>query len=363
MNIAIASVNSPPAPVTVVSSVVSAIRAPAQAFDDVLALVPNTVAAQMSSPVQPVPVANVESERAETKLPPSISNEDFAPREHIADLEISGADDPKSDEKKAAPIEETAADTVQQTPPTQISPQTIILVPLSAIAAQANVYPSDDEVIERRHSVEPQANVQSATPKRLSTYLSDELNNGSLPVGQNDDEVFASINALSTQSQNQFSSAMTHVAQSAPSDAGVFIERQLDLADEGAWLDSLARDIVAAGSARDRLSFVLHPAKLGRLDVDLAQVGAGLSVQITTSTDDAAKIVSAAQPRLLEDLRSQGVRVADAGVNGGQHQSPSQQQSFSNQHPSRLAIRSEFSTPTPEDLQKTQTPRPTGRFA
>jgi Flagellar hook-length control protein FliK len=109
-------------------------------------------------------------------------------------------------------------------------------------------------------------------------------------------------------------------------DLTTLTDRHLNLARESAWLDTLASDIVAASNAPDRLSFRLSPANLGRLDVDLSQSVRGLSVQMTASTDDASNIITAAQPRLVEELRQQGVRVADAGVStGGQHQAPTPQ--------------------------------------
>jgi Flagellar hook-length control protein FliK len=109
-------------------------------------------------------------------------------------------------------------------------------------------------------------------------------------------------------------------------DLTTLTDRHLNLARESAWLDTLASDIVAASEAPDRLSFRLSPANLGRLDVDLSQSVRGLSVHMTASTDDASNIITAAQPRLVEELRQQGVRVADAGVStGGQHQAPTPQ--------------------------------------
>lgn len=98
-------------------------------------------------------------------------------------------------------------------------------------------------------------------------------------------------------------SGASHVAQ-----------RHLDLARDTQWLDGLARDIVAASDRSGSMSFRLSPANLGQLDVALENGDAGLSVVMTTSSDEATKIVTAAQPTLIDTIQSQGVRVADAQV-------------------------------------------------
>jgi Flagellar hook-length control protein FliK len=134
-------------------------------------------------------------------------------------------------------------------------------------------------------------------------------------------------------------------------------ERYLDLARDSLWLDSLTRDIVAAGMDQDRLSFRLRPENLGRLDVDLAQMNGDLSVQITASTDDAAKIVAAAQPRLFEELRAQGIRVSGGDVTSSHHQQSGQSL------PGRPAAPIEHSTSSYEENDQSQTPRSDGRFA
>ncbi len=134
-------------------------------------------------------------------------------------------------------------------------------------------------------------------------------------------------------------------------------ERYLDLARDGLWLDSLAHDIVAAGMDQDRLSFRLRPENLGRLDVDLAQVGADLLVHITASTDDAAKIVAAAQPRLFEELRAQGLRVSGGDVASSNHQQSGQ--SLFGRHAEPI----DHSASSYEENDSSQTTRPAGRFA
>jgi flagellar hook-length control protein FliK len=138
------------------------------------------------------------------------------------------------------------------------------------------------------------------------------------------------------------------------------VDRQLDLARDSRWLDALARDIVAVADAPDRLSFRLSPPQLGQLDVDLSSSDSGLSVRMNASTEAAAHIVAAAQPRLIDELKSQGVRVAEAHVStgggGSQGQGQPQQQRDADQM-------IEFVRQRIERNNDTNLTRPTGRFA
>jgi flagellar hook-length control protein FliK len=94
----------------------------------------------------------------------------------------------------------------------------------------------------------------------------------------------------------------------------VTVDRQLDLTRGDAWLDTLARDIAATATEGGRLRFVLVPENLGRLDIEMQTGDAGLGVQMTAGTEAARDILSAAQPRIVDDLRAQGVRIADVTV-------------------------------------------------
>ena len=138
------------------------------------------------------------------------------------------------------------------------------------------------------------------------------------------------------------------------------VDRQLDLARDSRWLDALARDIVAVADAPDRLSFRLSPPQLGRLDIDLSASENGLSVRMNASTEAATQIIAAAQPRLIDELKSQGVRVAEAQVStssGGQSQGQNQQQ----QRDADQMI--EFVRQRIERNNETNLTRPGGRFA
>jgi flagellar hook-length control protein FliK len=139
----------------------------------------------------------------------------------------------------------------------------------------------------------------------------------------------------------------------------VIVERQLDLARDSRWLDALARDIVAVAETPDRLSFRLSPPQLGRLDVDLSASESGLSVRMNASSEAATQIIAAAQPRLIDELKNQGVRVSEAQVStsGGQSQGQGQQQ----QRDADQMI--EYARARFERTTETNLSRPKGRFA
>ncbi|MCW0200194.1 flagellar hook-length control protein FliK [Sphingopyxis sp.] len=92
-------------------------------------------------------------------------------------------------------------------------------------------------------------------------------------------------------------------------------ERLLDMGSDDQWIAQLATDIAATKSESGDLSFRLMPRHLGRLDVAMKMDDSGgVSLKLDTQHEATATIVTAAQPRLVEDLRQQGVRVAEAQV-------------------------------------------------
>lgn len=109
--------------------------------------------------------------------------------------------------------------------------------------------------------------------------------------------------------------AATGPAMLAPAAAPAPIaERVLDLGSDDQWIAQLAADIAATQSDKGDISFRLMPRHLGRLDVSMLNGDEGVTVRLDAQHEATATIVSAAQPRLVEDLRQQGVRVADAQV-------------------------------------------------
>ena len=91
-------------------------------------------------------------------------------------------------------------------------------------------------------------------------------------------------------------------------------ERLLDMDSDGAWIDQLAHDIAATKSERGDISFRLMPRHLGRLDVAMLMGDEGVALKMDTQHEATATIVTAAQGRLVDELRQQGVRVAGSEV-------------------------------------------------
>lgn len=91
-------------------------------------------------------------------------------------------------------------------------------------------------------------------------------------------------------------------------------ERVLDMDSDGAWIDQLARDIAATKSDGGDIRFRLMPRHLGRLDVAMQIEGDSVALKLDTHHEATATIVTAAQGRLIDELRQQGVRVAGAEV-------------------------------------------------
>jgi flagellar hook-length control protein FliK len=98
---------------------------------------------------------------------------------------------------------------------------------------------------------------------------------------------------------------------------------QLDLARDTQWIEQLTREIVSVAGQDGKLRFGLAPDGLGHLEVMVETQKDGVNIQFQTSTENAAKIFAAEQPKLLEELRQSGVRVANSDLMAG-HQMQSQ---------------------------------------
>ncbi len=136
------------------------------------------------------------------------------------------------------------------------------------------------------------------------------------------------------------------------------VERELDLIRNEKWLGELAHDIATSTGESNRLSFRLMPHQLGKLDVDVSRSQNGLSLSIRTESDSAAAILSAAQSRLTDEIRSLGVRLADTQMfSGDSRQSPGQD---ANARPAQLI--ETFISPT-ETVDAPEEERRDGRYA
>jgi flagellar hook-length control protein FliK len=119
----------------------------------------------------------------------------------------------------------------------------------------------------------------------------------------------AAMTVLFTQTAADGAAGIGETAKTA-----IVATRTLDLSSDDVWIEQLARDIVAAKSDSGDISFRLMPRHLGRLDVAMRVEDGGVALRLDTQHEATAKIVTAAQVRLVDDLRQQGVRVAEAQV-------------------------------------------------
>ncbi len=129
-------------------------------------------------------------------------------------------------------------------------------------------------------------------------------------------------------------------------------ERLLDMDSDGAWIDQLAHDIAATKSDRGDISFRLMPRHLGRLDVAMVMGDAGVALKMDTQHEATATIVTAAQGRLVDELRQQGVRVAGSEVSCTPGETGRQSQSQGQGH---------AAAPDPAHLIETATERAKAR--
>lgn len=142
-----------------------------------------------------------------------------------------------------------------------------------------------------------------------------------------------------------------------------FTTHQLDLARDGQWIDQLARDIVAVAGQDGKLRFGLSPSNLGQLEVSVETQQDGVNIHMQASTEAAARIFAAEQPKLVEELRQSGVRVTNSDLLGGQQMQGQRDQSRpqnSAGHTSTDLTSNLVSQRTSPDNQNTS---PNGRFA
>jgi len=134
----------------------------------------------------------------------------------------------------------------------------------------------------------------------------------------------AAMTVLFAQPELQGGAPLIETAKAAP-----LAERTLDMTSDDQWIAQLAADIAATKSDKGDISFRLMPRHLGRLDVSMLSGDEGVTLKLDTHHEATATIVQAAQPRLVEDLRQQGVRVADAQVTHTPAEAGRQQQNQS----------------------------------
>ncbi len=164
--------------------------------------------------------------------------------------------------------------------------------------------------------------------------------------------------AMASAPANDISALGAGPPQAAQADLAV--ERQLDIARDGAWLDQLTRDIVRTASAEGNLRFKLNPENLGSLQVEVTQGQNGASVRLTADTEAARTIIADARPQLIAEARAQGLRIAETHVDlsGQGQQQQAHSQAGQGQNRGRDVPAQEYLTSwKPESAEEDATPK------
>lgn len=143
----------------------------------------------------------------------------------------------------------------------------------------------------------------------------------------------------------------------------VAVTGHLDLARDALWLDQLTREIVAVASNDGRLRFTLSPQTLGSLDVAISTEAGGVNIQLQTSTESAARIMAAEQPKLAEELRQSGVKLVSNDLINNQQMGSRGEHSQARDFASQTPIRVSGHAPIDRNTASSSSKRLSGRFA
>jgi flagellar hook-length control protein FliK len=262
----------------------------------------------------------------------------------------------------AAAVKSPASLAVKTNPPVKLASATVSSPPV----IEPDVEPSAGAEVVSVPPMRSQLNAAPHAPQLMPDAPHSVASTGIIPVADSAG-LFASApaegNIVSAVSVQVI--AADHIsdvaARPATDVSNVVAERALDVARGSLWLDQLAGDIAAVQDSERDLTFRLIPAQLGQLDVKIATRDDGMQLSFRTQTEDAAGIIATAQPRLVEELKAQGVRIAGSEVHTGSGQSSFAQQ---NGRPHRLETIAEFERPSSDFQEPTHaTSRQNGRFA
>lgn len=145
--------------------------------------------------------------------------------------------------------------------------------------------------------------------------------------------------------------------------AGSTATGHLDLAGDPLWLEQLAREITAVATNDGKIKFSLSPASLGSLEVAISTQADGVSIQLQPSTEVAARILAAEQPKLTEELRQSGIKLVNSDLVGGQQMSGTYDHSQAQQSNRQVQLRGPEKPTVEQTLTPQLTQRPRGRFA
>jgi len=210
---------------------------------------------------------------------------------------------------------EIAAPATASPAPVAVTIDTVVQA--TPYAATAPVNPRAAAAIRNGHS--PVRDAASAIPPEARPDARRTDSDAGMPSAPIDPVAVAPTQTASADTGRAEASAPTATATLADQT----VDRQLDLARETQWLDRLARDIGQAATQQGNLKFQLNPEHLGSLQVEITNSAAGASIRMTTDREQARDIIADAQPRLLAEVRAQGLRVAESHVDLNNQQQPS----------------------------------------
>lgn len=113
-----------------------------------------------------------------------------------------------------------------------------------------------------------------------------------------------------------FGATLSSATSTASFPVEIVQTRIIDTTSGDQWIAEVAREIAAMQRDDGTLSFRLLPAHLGRVDVTMQNGSEGIAIRIAAENEAAASLMAAAQPKLVEELRQGGVRIAGAEFAG-----------------------------------------------
>jgi flagellar hook-length control protein FliK len=259
---------------------------------------------------------------------------------------VTTVDQPSTDEGS-----DETGDMVQTESAEPVSPGVTKSLPVNAPAPMPSPLPADQQ--NAALTDVPFATTTRAAPKFnmrpvASSLPATDVTESARPVTH-----LTSANEQSQPTMPVFQlPAQVELPTSSPL-AKVAILPQLDLTQDTGWVEGLARDIAMSAATEGKVSFRLIPEFLGELDISLSRNADNVDLQIQTQSDIANRIISAEQPRLIEDLRLSGLKIGEFAMATGQREgAPRQQMPHQPQH-----------QPITEQPEKRPTPQRSDRFA
>lgn len=314
---------------TQIAGMIAALR---QAFGKEERAVPREAPA--AAPLPPAAEVEVEVEAKTVTLAPQLT-----------------VQQPVTEQEEAPVVLADAEDVEQVASPDKAQPRNRVAHLIAAALAKAAPATQRSEPV----IIQPAAPEHKPTPVAIddaaaeaAAPTSDDGSTAATPT------VAAPMPSTPTVTAAPTAASMTATQAPASADAAVVqeghgidqtIDRHLDLARDQQWLDRLARDISQAATQPGQMKFHLNPQNLGALTVEIANTAVGTSIRMTTDTEQARTILADAQPRLIAEVRAQGLRIAEAHVDLNNQQSSggsgsagagsafSQQQQQGQQHP------------------------------